>query len=329
MDKSTEGILDRIIRFEDTTNGMAAGFWHYPLGGFRWVDGCTPMTSFVSESDSDDPGPWLVAAGQPGRRYPLLRRPGLLEAMDRLAEDPSKERILTFANRWGSLGEDQLLAFPAECEIDGAVKRGIGSGESLLAWRQHLLLYGDLRRLWRTVSVLTDPDSWSAANVRQAKKHVDSAFAWRRGGGCRYDSRFEAGDAWAEWHEWIWLPEHDESDSLKRHLANENSLEAARYYVHRKVNSQLRGRVNPSVLPFLSGAIRLFPDSLAAGVWLRFAFELAGGTGKHRECEHCRMPFAVGRRDQRFCGKNCQEAAAYRRRMVAASVVAAADDVGG
>lgn len=76
----------------------------------------------------------------------------------------------------------------------------------------------------------------------------------------------------------------------------------------------MRGRVGPAVLPFLGGVIRFFPDSLLAAVWVRFAQEVAGATGRERECDNCRMPFLQRRRDQRFCGKNCQEASAHRRR---------------
>ena len=76
----------------------------------------------------------------------------------------------------------------------------------------------------------------------------------------------------------------------------------------------MRGSVSPAVLPYLGGVIRFFPASLLAAVWLRFAQELAGQAGRERECEKCRMPFRQRRRDQRFCGKNCQEASAYQRR---------------
>lgn len=318
MKKSTEPRLppESPISFVETTAGMAAGFWHCSVDGYRWVEGRS-LNSVLGAGEVADPGPWLMANSDVARRYAVLTRPRLLEAMDELSEDPSSERILRFANRWGSLGEEQLIGVGNDKsnEDGGALTSGISSGEPLSVWRAHLLLYGDLRRLWRAVTVITEPERWARRRVRGARELLEGAIRWGDDGACGYDSRYEANGEWMEWHRWIYHPALDSGGSVARHISNRNTVEAARYYVHKQVNEQMRGRVSPSVLPFLDGALRLFPDSLAAAVWLRFAFELAGGVGRQRECEHCRQPFAVRRRDQRFCSKNCQEASAYRRRI--------------
>lgn len=322
MEKSTVSSADRgsLITFLDTAEGMAAGFWHYAVGGYRWVE-ARALSAVLGSEDRGRLGQWLIAETQSARRYAVLKRPHLLEAMDKLAGAPTQERILSFANRWGALGDDELVVTPFAVRRDygvvtgGDVTGGVTSGESLTVWQNHLLLYGDLRRLWRAVTIVSEPQDWLSSRVREAKESIESVIWWGDDGSCSYHSRYEAAGVWREWHQPIYDPARDRESTLGRHLANRNALEAARYHVHRQVNTQLRGHVSPSVLPFLDGAIRLFPDSLAAAVWLRFAFELSGGSGRQRECEHCHQPFAVRRRDQRFCGKNCQEASAYRRRI--------------
>jgi hypothetical protein len=130
----------------------------------------------------------------------------------------------------------------------------------------------------------------------------------------------EVDGAWREWNEWIYHPTDADSNGLSRRLSGNNTYEAARYYLHRRVNAQLRGTINAAVLPYLQGAIRFFPDSLVTAAYLRFAQDLAGRLGAQRECEYCRLPFQPTRRDRRFCRKNCQEAFAYHRRVAGTAV---------
>ena len=319
MEKSTEVALSpRRIAFVETAAGMLAGMWQYPVDGFEWRSDFRPLGDVFPRADPPahpDPGPWLVPAGPAARRYAPLRRAGLLEGMDRVAASPTPERIRAFANRWGHLGLEETLV--PEVPPQGPRMTSMDAlhwGESLSTWRMQLMKFGDLRRLWRAVSVLAHPESWGPTVVREARAHLRDRIDWAPDGACRYNSRYEVADAWREWHEWIYNPRDGEAEIVAEHLAGQNNLEAARYYVHRQVNAEMRGTVNPAVLPYLGGAIRFFPASLMAAAWLRFAMELAGSSGRERECEYCRTPFLQNRRDQRFCGKTCQEASAYHRR---------------
>lgn len=88
----------------------------------------------------------------------------------------------------------------------------------------------------------------------------------------------------------------------------------ANYWVIKRVNDDLRGRVNPTILPFGGREVRFVPENLRAAIYLRFALEISEGIGKVRECRGCSQPFTPTRRDQVFCGKNCRERASYRRR---------------
>lgn len=297
---------------------MLAGMWQNPIEGFEWRSDLEPLGAFFRAGDErhdHDPGPWLVPIGRTARRYAPLRRAGLLEAIDHLAADPTPEHIRLFANRWGHLGSEESLVPRSATGGPRTISMDAGHwGQSLNAWHKALMRFGDLRLLWRAVEVLAHEDSWSQQAVRRARAHLRDRIAWSPEGACRYSSRYDAAGAWAEWHEWIYDPLQREADVVAAHLAGQNDYEAARYYVHRKVNAELRGTVSPAVLPYLGGAIRFFPVNLMAAVWLRFAMELAGASGRERECEYCRTPFLQTRRDRRFCGKACQEASAYHRR---------------
>jgi hypothetical protein len=306
------------IAFTETTSGMHAGLWMVPIAGFRWAEDYRPFDQITvpeSEGTAHDPGPWLIPQGDEARRYPMLRRGGLLDAIDRLSAGPTAEHIQAFADRWGHLGVQVSLVPTRRVPGVGVVSSGqMTWGESLAAWRTELFAFADLRRLWRAISILSEPDSWGPSQVREAKGLIAERIHWLASGGCSYHSRFEVDGVWSEWHQHIHHPTDVDGTSVASHLGGKNSFEAARLHLHRRVNRQMSGSVSPAVLPYVGGVIRFFPASLISAAWLRFAQELAGAAGRERECEHCRLPFLPRRRDQRFCGRNCQEASAYRRR---------------
>lgn len=87
--------------------------------------------------------------------------------------------------------------------------------------------------------------------------------------------------------------------------------------MHDEVNTRLYGHVHIGVLPFRDSIIRHQFQDLLTAIYLLFAFELAGTQGTEKECQRCGKLFLQGRRDQRFCGKNCRELAGYHRRKAA------------
>jgi predicted nucleic acid-binding Zn ribbon protein len=315
----------RIIRFEETESGMVAGLWHVPVEGFAWRHDLRPWAEdgeiLQFDAPPRDPGPWLVAQGDVVRRYPPMRRKGVLEALDRVAQLETLDAVQKFANGYGAFGAAQNLV-PMDTGVDPPVVTSgtIESGESLGQWRTELMQWRDLRLLWQAIATIGASDSWGPQRLRDAKEHIESRIRWSEAGGCRYHSRVDVDAAWREWNEWIYHPSDQDSAGLGRRLSGNNTHEAARYYLHRRVNGQLRGTMNAAVMPYLGGAIRFFPESLLAAAYLRFAQELAGRLGPQRECEYCGLAFRPTRRDKRFCTKNCQEASAYHRRVARSAV---------
>jgi hypothetical protein len=246
MEKPTESLAEsrgnRLIPFGDTESGMLAGLWYVPVDGFEWRPDLRPLSEDgeILERDAKprDPGPWLVPQGSDLRRYPPMRRRGLLEGLDRLAARQTPEAILSFADRYGPLGVGDTLV-PARLVNDAwvAATGTLTSGESLGEWRSALLEWRDLRLLWHAVAITGQPDSWGPTRVSQANTHLKSRIRWSADGGCGYHSRTEAGGAWREWHQHIYHPSDFDSASVARHLSGRNTYEAARYYVHRQVNA--------------------------------------------------------------------------------------------
>lgn len=97
------------------------GRWVRCVPGYEWREG-------QNLDDEDDRGPWLAEKGRILQPYAVLRfRQQVLRNLVSLGNDPSPEKIVDFANRWGSLGEQ-------ECPIrlsDGTQM----SLNSLTTWR--------------------------------------------------------------------------------------------------------------------------------------------------------------------------------------------------
>ena len=102
------------------------------------------------------------------------------------------------------------------------------------------------------------------------------------------------------------------ADGARLNAALWDDVAAARFYVAKRVNEQLWGRVSPAVLLLRDGAIRMFPADLLSAIYYLFALEIAGRRGgTWKICENCGMEFR-GRRDRRTCSVACK--AKLRRR---------------
>jgi hypothetical protein len=244
----------------------------------------------------------------------MLRRPRLLDDFLRLAEDPSPNRIVRFANRYGWLGRSRNLAPPAGGTVVG--------GESLWTWHSAILQVSGLRRLWEWVE-RDDVDRlvpfvlWTAEPLA-VSIHVAFTLSGPVPSIHRPLSGFPRPFTFQE--AVIAREERDDSGLLARWQFGD-PIEAVRYWIHRVVNDNLKGHVNMAVLPLMGSTIRYFPDGLLAAIWVQFAHLLAGGK-RERECANPRCPhrrFIPGRRDQRYCSKNCQELARYHRTKAARS----------
>ena len=93
-----------------------------------------------------------------------------------------------------------------------------------------------------------------------------------------------------------------------------DSVEPARYFIYRAVNEALRGKIHRVCLPYQGKAIRYFPDSLIAAIYIRLQDRLAGKAAQERVCKNERCPqvtFVPKRRDQEYCSKSCRQMANY------------------
>ena len=110
----------------------------------------------------------------------------------------------------------------------------------------------------------------------------------------------------------------EEGRNLSERWNDGDTIEPARYFVHKEVNRCLKSHVAMTVLPLLGSRMRFFTDSLRTALYMHFAFELAGIVGEQRTCGNPKCPnggvMFPKRRDQRYCNKGCRELAGYYRR---------------
>jgi hypothetical protein len=99
----------------------------------------------------------------------------------------------------------------------------------------------------------------------------------------------------------------------------DDTVEPARYYVHREVNKKLRGHVNPQVLAYVDTGYNIvfIPDSLLAALYVLFALELAGGipqaTCAYKRCPTRKQTFVPQRTNQIYCSGKCRRNDSYYR----------------
>lgn len=316
----------RLISRTEVERGVLAGLWIVPLAGFRWRNDLRPMPARLMSAEDwdrppDDLGPWLVPDdSQGGRRYPIFRPAALLDDFEGLGGEPSPAAIVRFADRFGALGVERWLREEnGKRNPDGGTVYDTSNtsfGESLATWRQESGVFRDLRRTWRAVTTLDEADSYGPSRLREAGNTLRSRIQWNDKGFVHY--RTESG-AWKV----ITDPLAPDRAEVLARFRRDDPRGPARYHIFREVNERLQGRVRP-VVDADRRTLRFWPESLLAAMYLRFAGELIGARGPERECERCHEVFLVRRRDMRFCGKNCREAASYQRRRLEQSAQDAA-----
>jgi hypothetical protein len=314
------------LSLAETESGMMAGLWQKPTAGFEWRDDLRPLVERGTLQALDPPyrSWWLVPKTNEARRYAVLRRTGLLGDFHRLSMDPSRPAILRFASKYGSLGPGELLVRRREGEA-GPVRFTFGDdesafGESFSTWRNETLAFRNLWETWQAVRTVFDRDVEPQSRVDAANRAIGEQIEWPVGGPIVYRNPVEVPGTPLRGFKVIAHPADAEAyANITGNLPVGDLAAVARFHVHKELNERLHGHINPYLLPFVSGKLRFFPDTLLAAIYLRFAFEVSEGIGRTRECEGCAHPFVPIRRDQRYCGKNCRERAGYRRRLGAAA----------
>lgn len=268
------------MTFEETELGSVAFTWARPVPG---------QSTFVVRDDLDDPiggtaGPWVVLEGSVVERYAPLRS-------DRLLTDFAALGPLDFANRYGGLRNEVVLLRP----ISGS---GVAvTGTPLAGLTGHA---DEFREWWRT---------WQAAKALErdprdarARHRITSRIARRPGGYVIY--RRNLPGLGIEIEESIVHPAR--ADGARLDAALRDDVAAAKWYVAKRVNMQLQGRVSPAVLPLRDSVIRMFPTDLLAAIYYLFAEEIARRRGSTWQiCGNCGVEFR-GRRDRRTCSPACK-----------------------
>jgi hypothetical protein len=319
MEKAPEH-SGREIPFREAESGMMVGLWHTPVDGFEWRDDLRPAFADGKVKVKDPPKRswWLVERGDVGKRYPVLARPNLARDFARLGVDPTRPAILAFARRYGRLGDSTLLVqrgrkMPHRIAL--AMGGGSGQwGESLELWQREALKFRLLWETWELVILASGRRIATKGQIDRARRSLADRFGWNEDGSIWY--RFEVAGAGAmeRGAGLITDPDRRDHGAIADNIPRDDLAAAARYWVIQRVNEQMRGRVNPTILPLRNAEVRFAPENLRAALYLRLAMEISEGLGQMRECAGCSQPFTPSRRDQIFCGKNCRERASYRRR---------------
>lgn len=295
----------------------SVGVGMVPVDGFQLRRG---LRRWAPMDDTQDDGveDWLVTDEDGGRRFPLslqpdaYTKPSIARQFERLGRSPTPARILAFANRYGFLGSPVDL-------IDSDRKPGtthvpvsdLISGEAVSHWQEETARFRDARETWRR---LRDLSEGGPQRQHDAHAYLMKRIHWSPDGHVRYQSEIETRAGVVSFTRWVAVAADLEGGKLEGRFGHGDVAGPARLYVHWVVNEHIRGHVSPAVPAFLERpAMRNFPDSLMAAIYLRFALDLVSPSSRESICDYCHLPFAQGRRDKVYCSKNCKENARYHR----------------
>lgn len=304
----------REIPFREAESGMMVGLWHTPVDGFEWRDDLRPgfVDGTLQTQDPPKPSWWLVERGDVGKRYAVLARPNLARDFARLGVDPTRPAILAFAERYGRLGDSTLLV-PHRVVL--AVGGGSSEwGESLDLWQQEALMFRLLCETWDLAARASGKRLATAGQVDRARRSLADRFGWNDDGSIWHRFGVAGAGAMKRGAGLITHPDMRDHEAITANIPQGDLAAAARYWVIQQVNEQMRGRINPTILPLRNAEVRFAPENLRAALYLRLALEISEKLGQMRECAGCSQPYTPSRRDQIYCGKNCRERASYRRR---------------
>jgi hypothetical protein len=328
------------IAFKELTSGQFAFLWHVAQNGYMLANAKThtlcnhqiihgrPVEAkseralyYITVARS----PWLVTQGIDDKgnhvenNYCPLAKTTLHREFSCLNND---ESILGFANKYGLLGEPNVMLAPS---ADGRVTLGksVELGESVELWDKEIRRMGGLMAVWDLVT-----------NPYYASK-LGRIISWTAGhavimdGWAQYDPTRSSWQVverpinnWDGHHPLIRLEaliadEFHNAGLLERwHVGD--VIEPAQFYIIREVNNQLENHVSPKALPpqdkeYPPEEIYLYPDSLQAALWTLFLMELMNRI-RVRQCNFCSGWKEIEKaRSSFYCSNACRQAA-FRRR---------------
>ena len=317
--------------FEVMVRGPFAALLRVPDGGFSWDDGLVVFDNDQAKADTRNP--WLVRPLGPRsvRQYAPLAVQDLHRRFSRL--EPTRDAIHVFANEYGFLGHSLALRDP---ELRSQTIRidEFPVGESLGFWQREIARMAWLLDMWDLVrlrhrQVLDQLVQWTPSEQPRAVA-LDLELLSH----VRLQTPRPRSQSLPAFYEEI-LRERGQSEkaspwsfTILAHAENINdiellerweygdSVEPARYYLHREVNKQLKNHVSPAVLPYRKGEVYFFPDCLRGALYTLLMLELSGRQRPAMLCARpgCGRYFEPAHGRQQYCEKRCQQLAYYYRR---------------
>ena len=317
--------------FEVMVRGPFAALLRVPDGGFSWDDGLVVFDN--KQAKVDTRSPWLVRplGSRSVRQYAPLAVLDLHRRFSRL--EPTRDAIHFFANEYGFLGHSIALRDP---ELRSQTIRidEIPVGESLGFWQREIVRMAWLLDMWDLVrlryrqildqlvrwtpsdqprAVAIDLELLSHVRLQTPRPRSQSLLAFYEEI-LRERGQFEKASPWS-----FTILAHAENTNdieLLERWEYGDSVEPARYYLHREVNRQLKNHASPAVLPYRKGEIYFFPDCLRGALYTLFMLELSGRQRPAMLCARprCGRYFEPAHGRQQYCEKRCQQLAYYYRK---------------
>jgi len=293
--------------------------WARPKQGFYWTEIHVLASDVrVRVLTSGIPLNRAPKAEQLEIAEPLLEHSGLFRTFAAL--EPTEERILRFANKYGSLGFQHGLFTMDNPECPGSEIPV--SGELQSEWTQCISEMRWIVQLW---------DWIQADNYRQLSEYV----RWQGMDHVTVDSHpYLPADAELA-PPVLRIASTLSTDELTSHAAPSFRPGFDVYWpavvtVYRAVTGHLWRRVSPELTWDDRGkkmALRFEPDNLHDAMWLQFARAIHGQY-EYRSCGDCgewfRLDPSIARSNRKFCSDVCK-VRAYRKRKNKQMSVADAD----
>lgn len=276
--------------------------WNVAVDGYRWIN-----VDGFEEPILTDAIP-LGGEFEARRYFPLRDHSGLFREF--ADTEPTKEGFLAFANRYGLLGEWELIS------LDSNGPPLAGTGERISLWHKELYALKRALELW---DFIRDGDLAGLATRIYWRSLDDVVYSDHPEGPTGKELPGRPGFGFT--HQVI-ANSNVNSELLERFRPGD-LVQPAQYYVQKTVNDHLKGRVSPRLLWTKKRtrlALFFVPQSLIGALWLQFALAIDGNKD-YRRCEECRSWFEVspeGARTTRvYCSTACR-VRAYRRRIAQA-----------
>ncbi len=284
-------------RFAALTRGFFAYRDAVPCDGYRLQE----HLLLLDEPDNVDAaiGPWLVKEmreedDRRGRATTPLQHDDLHRQFAKLGggrKERFPDRVLTFANRHGTLNNNPQRWIPSPGPQHGTIVLRPDIAESLQDWRDDVSNMRALLHIWDLIR-----QAELTGNPGQLAKHIVWETKPRRVRivcTCTLDGQKIRRDHI--------IASEGVTDEILTSWKTGLSIAPARQYVSAAISERLHGHVHPTILA-PHGTLCFQPDSLLAALYVLFALEVAGQSKPQRICAFCGIAFTPKRTLRHIAG---------------------------